>query len=99
MEPANIVLTDALMQMCDGIHRTSRFMRIDSLGEVHMEDISYIKSHMGLNLVTVGRVEILDRMDECGARDIDMERMYGEFNTFAKTCDGNEYFAWYNNDR
>jgi len=98
VEHSDMVLGDAMMQMCDGIHGTSVFMHVSG-NTVKNEHISAIRNRMQERLVTISREIFLDMLEDIGASFNDMEKVYGEYNSFAKSPDREEYFAWYNHDR
>ena len=54
---------------------------------------------MGKKLTRLSRKDFLDRIEAAGATDGDMERVYGEYNSYAMVPETGELFAWYNNDR
>lgn len=89
---------DAMMQMCDGIHRPHNFMHVVN-GKVTYRSVRAAKELMCVEIKKVTRDEFLDYLEESGADFSDMEKVYGEYDSFAKKSDGSEYFAWYNNDR
>ena len=100
-----MVFGDAMMEMCDGIHRPHNFMHV--VGEkVTYRDIRAAKELMQVKIGRVTREEVLDYLEKIGAEFGDMEKLYGEYDSFAKkavdaekTTEPPEYFAWYNNDR
>lgn len=98
VEHSDMVLGDAMMQMCDGIHGTSVFMHVSG-NTVKHEHISAARNRMQERLVTISREIFLDMLEDIGASFNDMEKVYGEYNSFAKSPEREEYFAWYNNDR
>lgn len=93
-----MVFGDALMQMCDGIHRPHSFMCIVD-NKVTYRHVRAAKELMRVEIKKMGRDEFLEHLEEIGASFSDMEKVYGEYNSFAKASDGTAYFAWYNNDR
>lgn len=93
-----MLIGDILMQVCDGIHGSTRFMRVKD-GIVRQEHISVLKDRLQETVERMGRDEFLDMLEEKGASFSDMERVYGEYNSFARTEDSTEYFAWFDNDR
>lgn len=94
-----MVLADAMMQMCDGIHRTTKLMTLNKDGKIVYLELDQLKDSMGLGLERISRKDFLDRIDAAGATDGDMERAYGEYNSFAVVPETGELFAWYNNDK
>lgn len=93
-----MLIGDALRQMCDGIHGTTRFMHVMGI-DVKQEHISVLKNRLQEEIDEISRDEFLDRLEEIGASFSDMERVYGEYNSFARALDAEEYFAWFNHDR
>jgi len=89
---------DAMVQMCDGIHRPHSFMHVTG-GQVTYRDIRSAKGLMQVKLEKVTRERYLEHLEEIGADFSDMEKVYGEYDSFAVSEDGEAYFAWYNNDR
>lgn len=98
VEQADMLIGDALMQMHDGIHPTTRFMHVAS-GKVTHEHISSLKNRLHEKLVSISRDLFLDMLEEYGADFTDMEKAYGEYNAFARVPEQDEYFAWYDNCR
>ena len=93
-----MVFGDALMQMCDGIHRPHSFMYVQD-GKVTYRSIRDAKELLRVEIKKMHRDEFLEYLESIGADFCDMEKVYGEYNSFAKTSEGNIYFAWYNNDK
>lgn len=89
---------DALVQMCDGIHRPHSFMHVVS-GKVTYRGVRSAKELLGTEIEPMGRDAFLEYLEAIGADFSDMEKVYGEYDSFAKSSDGTAYFAWYNNDR
>lgn len=89
---------DALVQMCDGIHRPHSFMHVVS-GKVAYRGVRSAKELLGTEIEPMGRDAFLEYLEDIGADFSDMEKVYGEYDSFAKSSDGTAYFAWYNNDR
>ncbi len=89
---------DAMMQMCDGIHRPHSFMHIVD-DKVTYRNVRAAKELMQVEIKKMTRDEFLEHLEEIGASFGDMEKVYGEYDSFAKASDGTAYFAWYNNDR
>ena len=89
---------EAVMQMRDGIHRAHNFMRANG-GAVTYVGVGEAKHLAETEIVRVTRDDMEEYLETNGADFRDLEKLYGEYNAFAKTTDGNTYFAWYDYDR
>lgn len=98
MDRTDMLLGDALVQMCDGIHGPGKIMQVDDTG-VHYHPISYAKDRMKQELTILTRDAFIEAIEEKNASFSDIEKAYGLYDSFAMTTDGKEYFAWYNNGR
>lgn len=94
-----MVIADAMMQMCDGIHHTTKMMSLGKDKKIAYLELDQLKDDMGKKLTRLSRKDFLDRIEVAGATDGDMERVYGEYNSYAIAPETGELFAWYNNDR
>ena len=95
---SEMLFGNAMMQMCDGIHRPHSFMHIVD-DKVTYRAVRSAKELMQVEIKQMNRDEFLEHLEEIGASFNDMEKVYGEYDSFAKSSDGTAYFAWYNNDR
>ena len=99
IDEPEMVIADAMMQMCDGIHHTTKMMSLGKDKKIAYLELDQLKDDMGKQLTRLNRKDFLDRIEAAGATDGDMERVYGEYNSYAIAPDTGELFAWYNNDR
>ena len=99
MVDADMVLADALMQMNDGIHSCTSYMRVKS-GEITYPSLRDTRDGLDRPLHRISREEFLEELDGRMAPVSAFEKCYGEYNSFAVAAeDGSDYYAWYNNDR
>ena len=98
-EDDRLILADALMQMNDGIHSCTSYMRVKS-GEITYPSLRDTRDGLDRPLRRISREEFLEELEGCLAPVSAMEKCYGEYNSFAVSAeDGSDYYAWYNNDR
>lgn len=96
---ADMVLADALMQMNDGIHQCTVYMRVKA-GEITYPALRDTREGLDRALRRISRDAFLEMLEECLAPVSAMEKCYGEYNSFAVSEeDSNDYYAWYDNDR
>ena len=91
-----MVLGDMMMQMLDGIHEVARYMHVVD-GKLGYDTPKNTRTGFEKELETVSCEVYLEYLESIGAPDSAYEQAYGEFNSFARTADGKEYYAWYNN--
>lgn len=95
----DMVLADALMQMNDGIHSCTSYMRVKA-GEIIYPTLRDTREGLDRALRRISREEFLEMLEDAGAPDSALEKCYGEYNSFAVSVeDSNDYYAWYDNDR
>ena len=93
-----MTLGEALFSMNDGIHWVTDFMWIRG-GKITYSSPMQELLPVNTRLTPVGRNDFLEYMEAVGAADGDMEKVYGTYNTFAKSDETGDYFAYYDNDR
>ena len=98
MNSEELTLADAIMQMNDGIHRVSHFMRFKDGRPEYVEPTRRGLPY-GTVLVTIPRTEMADALERLGASDEVIESVYTEYNSFAHSKNSETLYAWYNNDR
>ena len=95
----DMVLADALMQMNDGIHSCTTYMRVKA-GEISYPTLRDTREGLDRALRRISREEFLEELEGCLAPVSAMEKCYGEYNSFAVSVEeSDEYYAWYDNDK